>query len=92
MLHGTEAASARKTEERKTIVAEMRMLRWNCGVTREDRVRNAHIRRSTNVTEVSKKLREGRLRWYGNIFVVRRDPPYKADTRTGSARTKRKEG
>ena len=46
----------------------MRMLRWMSGVTREDRIRNEYIRGSTKVVEISKKVQEGRLRWYGHLM------------------------
>ena len=68
MLYGTETASMKKTDERKMDVAEMRMLRWMSGVTREDRIRNEYIRGSTKVLEISRKAQEGRLRWYGHIL------------------------
>ena len=68
MLYGMETTSLKKTEEKKMDVAEMRMLRWMCGVTREDRIRNDYIRGSTNVVKVSKKAQKGRLRWYGHIL------------------------
>lgn len=71
MLYGTETASMRKAEQKKMDVAEMRMLRWMSGVTRVDRIRNDYIRGSTKVVEVSKKVQEGRLRWYGHL--LRRD-------------------
>ena len=34
-------------------------------------IRNEYIRGSTKVTEISKKIQEGRLRWYGHL--LRRD-------------------
>ena len=68
MLYGTEAASMRKTEEKRMDVAEMRMLRWMCGATREDRIRNEYVRGSVKVVEILKKVQEGRLRWYGHIL------------------------
>ncbi|KAL1446274.1 hypothetical protein WDU94_005601 [Cyamophila willieti] len=55
-------------------VAEMRMLRWSCGVTRLDRIRNEVIRNKIKVTEVSKKIQQRRLQWYGH--VERRDESY----------------
>ena len=43
MLYGTETASLKKAEEKKMDVAEMRMLRWMCILTRvEDRTRNEY--------------------------------------------------
>uniref|UniRef100_A0A8D8V8N9 Endonuclease-reverse transcriptase n=1 Tax=Cacopsylla melanoneura TaxID=428564 RepID=A0A8D8V8N9_9HEMI len=52
----------------------MRMLRWSCGVTRLDRIRNETIRNRIKVTEVSKKVQERRLQWYGH--VERREDGY----------------
>ena len=37
------------------------------GVTRSDRIRNEYIRGTLKVTEASKKVQEGRLRWYGHL-------------------------
>ena len=37
-------------------------------MTREDRIRNDYIRGSTQVVEISKKVQEGRLRWYGHLL------------------------
>ena len=68
MTYGLEAAPLKKTEARKLDVTEMKMLRWMSGVTRMDRVRNDHIRGTVKVTEVSKKVQEARLRWYGHLM------------------------
>ena len=67
MLYGEGAASMKMTEEKMNIV-EMKILRWMSGVTREGRIRNEYIRGSTKVTELSKKIQEGRLRWYGHLL------------------------
>nr|XP_032520531.1 uncharacterized protein LOC116772442 [Danaus plexippus plexippus] len=45
----------------------MKMLRWMCGVTRADRIRNTFIRGSLGVRDVADKLQESRLRWYGHV-------------------------
>ena len=55
-------------------VAEMKMLRFTMGVTRKDKIRNEHIRSTVKVERLGMKMREGRLRWYGD--VMRRDQEY----------------
>ena len=52
----------------------MRMLRWMCGVTRLDKIRNERIRGTTKVGEMTKKIQERRLKWYGH--VMRREEDY----------------
>ena len=64
----------KKAHEKKMEVAEMKMLRWMCGVTRLDKIRNEKIRGTTKVGEISKKVQERRMRWYGH--VMRRDEEY----------------
>ncbi|XP_068219797.1 uncharacterized protein [Palaemon carinicauda] len=46
----------------------MRMLRWICGVTRRDEIRNAVIRGTVGVTEILDKIQKSRLRWYGHVM------------------------
>jgi len=42
------------------------MIRWMCGYTRLDRIRNAVIREWVGVTPLEDKMRETRLRWFGH--------------------------
>ena len=46
----------------------MRMLRWMCGVTKLDKIRNERIRGTTKVGEIKKKVQERRLKWYGHMM------------------------
>ncbi|PUZ61082.1 hypothetical protein GQ55_4G242400 [Panicum hallii var. hallii] len=57
----------------------MRMLRWFCGHTRRDRVRNEEIRDRVGVAPIEEKLIQHRLRWFGH---VQRRPP-EAPVRSG---------
>ena len=38
------------------------------GVTKLDRIRNERIRGTTKVGEISKKVQESRLKWYGHVL------------------------
>ncbi len=74
MSYGAETWASTKVQEDKLDVTEMKMLRWMCGVTRMDRIRNERIRGTVKVTELSKKVQERRLQWYGH--VMRREEEY----------------
>ena len=60
MVYVAETWAVKKAHE-KMEVAEMKMLRWMCGVTRLDKIRNAKIRGSTKVGDISKKVHERRI-------------------------------
>jgi len=45
----------------------MRMIRWMCGLTRLDRIRNVAIRERVAVAPLEEKLRETILRWLVHI-------------------------
>ena len=74
MLYGAETWATKKVHEARLNVTEMKMLRWMCGVTKLDKIRNERIRGTVKVTEISKKVQERRLQWYGH--VMRRDEDY----------------
>jgi hypothetical protein len=67
MLYGAECWPTKSRHVQQLSVAEMRMLRWICGNTRRDRVRNDDIRERLGVTPVEEKLVQHRLRWFGHI-------------------------
>ncbi|PHT96577.1 DNA mismatch repair protein MSH5 [Capsicum chinense] len=48
-------------------VAEMRMLRWMCGCTRKDRIRNEVIQDKVGVALVEVKMWKARSRWFGHM-------------------------
>ena len=47
--------------------AEMRILRWICGKTRKDKIRNGRFQENLGVTSIEDKIRETLLRWFGHI-------------------------
>ena len=44
VLYGSECWPVKKTQIQRLMVAEMRMVRWMCGFTRLDRIRNGVTR------------------------------------------------
>src|SRR5680860_1326697 len=67
MLYGAECWPTKRRHIQKLGVAEMRMLRWICGHTRKDQIRNDDIRERGGVATIEEKLVQHRLRWFGHI-------------------------
>ena len=61
LLYGAETWATTRGHESLPEVNEMGMLRWMCGVTRRDKIRNEHIRETATVVQASKKITEKRL-------------------------------
>ena len=51
MLYGAETCETTRGQEARLEVNEMRMLKWMCGVTMRDKIRNEHIIRTTRVVQ-----------------------------------------
>ncbi|VDO61593.1 unnamed protein product [Heligmosomoides polygyrus] len=51
------------------------MLRWACGWTLRDRVRNEDVRAVVKTDPIQLKMREQRLRWFGHILRRPEDHP-----------------
>ena len=49
------------------LVVEMRMIRWMCGYSRIDKIRNEIIPDLVRVAPVEDKIRETRLRWFSHV-------------------------
>ena len=73
MLYSSECWTVKCSHEQKLHVAEMKMLRMMCGVTRRDRIRNEYVRASVGVDDIRDKLAENRLRWFGHVSRKRED-------------------
>ncbi|KAH1193222.1 Craniofacial development protein 2 [Glycine max] len=96
ILYGTECWAVKSQHENKVGVAEMRMLRWMCGKTRQDKIRNEAIRERVGVAPIVEKMVENRLRWFGHVerrpvdSVVRReDQMERRQTIRGRGRSKK---
>jgi hypothetical protein len=72
MMYVAECCATKGQHIQKMSVSEMCMLRWICGHTRKDRIRNDDIRDKLGVASIQEKLVQHRLRWFGHI--QRRSP------------------
>ncbi|KAH1188137.1 hypothetical protein GmHk_U059979 [Glycine max] len=95
VLSDCECWAVKSQHETKVGVAEMRMLRWMCGKTRQDKIRNGAIRERVGAPIVEKMV-ENRLRWFGHVerrpvdSVVRRvDQMERRQTIRGRGRPKK---
>jgi len=96
MLYGTECWAVKSQHESQVSVAEMRMLRWMSGKTRQDRIRNDTTRERVGVAPIVEKLVENRLGWFGHVerrpvdAVVRRlDQMEESQVKRGRERPKK---
>ncbi|KAF7687645.1 hypothetical protein HF521_014873, partial [Silurus meridionalis] len=74
MLYGLETVALSKRQEVELEVAELKMLKISLEVTMMDRKRNKFIRGTAHVGCFGDKVREARLRWFGQ--VQRKDMGY----------------
>ena len=68
MLHGSETWPVRKENEMALQRAEMRMVRWMCGVKLKDRVSNKELRERLGIVDITSLLQQNSLRWYGHLL------------------------
>ncbi|KAL6568984.1 hypothetical protein OROGR_000709 [Orobanche gracilis] len=67
LLYDTECWAIKQCHVQKMNVAEMRMLRWMCGHTKKDRLRNEVIKEKVRIASIEDKMMENRLRWFGHV-------------------------
>ena len=67
LLHGTECWLIKKTQLQRVMVAEMGMIRWMCGHTILDRIRNVMIRDNIGMAPIKDKISEARLTWFDHV-------------------------
>ena len=48
--------------------AEMRMVRWMCGVKLKDRLPSKELRERLGIDDIALVLQQNRLRWYGHVL------------------------
>jgi len=68
MLHGSETWPVRKENVVALQRAEMRIVRWMCGVKLKDRHPSKELRERLGVDDIALVLQQNRLRWYGHVL------------------------
>jgi len=68
MLHGSETWPVRKENEVPLQRAEMRMVRWMCGVKLKDRFPSTELRERLGINDIALVLQQNRLQWCGHVF------------------------
>jgi len=71
MLHGSETWPVRKENVVALQRAEIRMVRWMCGVKLKDRLPSMELRElreRLGVDDIALILQQNRLRWYGHVL------------------------
>jgi len=61
LLYEAECWHIKRSYIQKMRVVEMRIIRWICGLTRLDKIRNEMIRGKIGVVSTEDKIRETRL-------------------------------
>jgi hypothetical protein len=89
MLYRVECWHTKRRHVQQLSIAEIRMLRWICGHTRRDRVRNGDIHERLGVTPVEEKLVQLRLRWFGHMQWRPAEAPIRNGVIRGTGNKKR---
>ncbi|XP_070034932.1 uncharacterized protein [Nicotiana tomentosiformis] len=92
MLYGAECWPVKNSYVQKMRVVEMRKLRWMCGCTRRDRIKNKAIRDRVGIASVEDKVRESRLRWFRHVKRRSIDAPVRRCERLAMERLRRGRG
>jgi len=68
ILHGSKTWPIRKENEEELQQAEMRMVRWMCGVKLQHIVPSKGLRERLRLDDIILVLQQNRLRWYGHVL------------------------
>ena len=68
MLHGSEIWPIRKENEVALQWAEMRIVKWMCGISLQDRDPSKWLRERLGLDDRISALQQNRLWWYGYVL------------------------
>ncbi|XP_018631867.2 uncharacterized protein [Nicotiana tomentosiformis] len=92
MLYEAECWTIKNSHTQKLKVAEMRMLRWMCGHTRLEKIRNEVIREKVGVAPVVDNMQEARLKCFRHVKRRRIEAPVRRCERLASVDRRRGKG
>jgi len=73
MLHGRETWPVRKENVVALQRAEMRMVRWMCGVKLKDGFPSKELRERLGIDDITLVLQQNKLQWYGHVLQKEND-------------------
>ena len=68
MLYGSETWPVKKENVVALQRAEMRMVRWMCGIKLKDRFPSKELRERLGIDDTALLLQQYRLRWYEDVL------------------------
>jgi len=68
VLHGRKTWPVREENEVALQQAEMRLIRWMCGINLQDRLPSKGLRERLGSDDIISVLQQNRLRWYGHVL------------------------
>ena len=68
MLCGSETWRVRKENEVALQLAEMRVVRWMCGIKVKYRCPSKELRERLGIDDITLVLHQNRLRWYEHVL------------------------
>jgi len=68
IFHGSETWPVTKENVVAIQRAEMRMVRWMCGIKLKDRLPSKELRERVGIDDIALVLQQNRLRWYGHVL------------------------
>jgi len=95
MLHGSETWPVKNENVVALQRAEMRMVRWMCGIKLKDRLPSKELRERLGVDDIAVILQQNRLCWYGHVLRkddddwVKKCMEYEVETSRPRGRPKR---
>ena len=72
-MHGSETWPVKFDQIRRLERAEMRMVRWMCGVSLREKKRSESLRNMMGIEGVKEVMARSRLRWLGHVLRIDED-------------------